>query len=58
MKVAIAKCVDLEGRIKHKESKINEIRGPTYSDNLRNRIEDKIKRLRDELNERNKEIDI
>ena len=58
MKVAIAKRVDLEGRIKHEERKLNEIQGPTYSDDLRNRIEDRIGKLRGELTERNKEIDI
>ena len=58
LKVAIAKRINLEGRIKCEESKLNEIQGPTYSDDLRNRIEDKTKRLRGELNERNKEIDI
>ena len=58
MKVAIAKRIDLEGRIKREESKLNEIQGPTYSDNLRNRIEDRINKLRGELTERNKEIDI
>ena len=30
LKVEIAKRVDLEGRIKHEESKLNEIQGPTY----------------------------
>ena len=58
LKVAIAKCVDLEARIKHEESKLNEIQGPTYSDDLRNRIEDRPRKLRGELTERNKEIDI
>ena len=58
LKVAIAKRVDLEGRIKHEERKLNEIQGPTCSDELRNRIEDRIKKLRGELTERNKEIDI
>ena len=58
LKVAVAKCVYLEARIKHEESKLNEIQGPTYSDDLRNRIEDKIKKLRGELTERNKEIDV
>ena len=58
LKVTISKRIDLEGRIKHEESKLNEIQGPTYSDNLRNRIKDKINRLRGELTERNKEIDI
>ena len=58
LKVAIAKCIDLEGLIKCEESKLNEIQGPTCSDDLRNRIEDRIKKLRDELNERNIEIDI
>ena len=60
MKVAIAKRIDQEDRIKHEERKLNEIQDPTYSslDDQRNMIEDRIKKLRDELNERNKEIDI
>ena len=58
LKVTIAKCVDLEARIKHEERKLNEIQDPEYSDDLRNRIQDRIGKLRDELNERNKEIDI
>ena len=58
LKVAIAKHVESEGRIERKERKLNEIQDPTYSDAQRNRIEDRIKRLRGELNERNKETDI
>ena len=58
LKVAIAKRIDLEGRIEREERKLNEIQGPTYSDDQRNMIEDRIKKLRNELNERNKEIDI
>ena len=58
LKVAIAKRVDLEARIKHKERKLNEIQDPKYSDDLRNRIEVRIGKLRGELTERNKEIDI
>ena len=58
MKVTIAKHVDLEARIEHEERKLNEIQDPTYSDDQRNMIEGRIKGLRDELNERNKEIDI
>ena len=58
LKVAIVKRIDLEGRIEREERKLNEIQDPTYSDDQRNMIEDRIKRLRDELNERNKEIDI
>ena len=58
LKVAIAKRVDLEARIKHEERKFNEIQDPKYSDDLRNRIEDRIGKLRGELTERNKEIDI
>ena len=58
MKVAIDKCIDLEGRIEHEERKLNEIQDPKYSDDLRNRIEDRIGKLRGELTERNKEIDI
>ena len=58
LKVAIAKRVDLEARIKHEERKLNEIQDTKYSDDLRNRIEDRIGKLRGELTERNKEIDI
>ena len=49
LKVAIAKRMDLEGRIKHEERKLNEIQDPKYSDDLRNRIEDRIGKLRGEL---------
>ena len=55
LKVAIAKRVELEDRIEHEERKLNEIQDPTYSDDQRNMIEDRIKKLRDELNERNEE---
>ena len=58
LKVAIAKRIELEGRIKHEENKLNEIQDSTYTDDQRKRIEDRIKKLRDELNERNKETDI
>ena len=58
LKVAIAKRIDLEGRIKHEERKLNEIQDPIYSDDQRKMVEDRIKKLRDELTERNKEIDI
>ena len=47
LKVAIAKRVDLEGRIKREERKLNEIQDPTYSDDQRNIIEDRIRKLRD-----------
>ena len=58
LKVAIAKRIDLEGWIKHEERKLNEIQDPKYSDDQRDMIEGRIKRLRGELTERNKEIDI
>ena len=58
LKVATAKRIDLEGRIKHEENKLNETQDPTYSDDQRKIVEDRIKKLRDELNERNEEIDI
>ena len=58
LKVAIAKRIDLEGRIKHEERKLNEIQDPAYSDDQRDMIEGRINKLRDELTERNKEIDI
>ena len=58
LKVAIAKRVDLEARIKREERKLNEIQGPKYSDDQRDMIEGRINKLRGELTERNKEIDI
>ena len=58
LKVAIAKRVELEDRIKHEENKLNEIQGPNYSDDQRKMVEDRIKTLRDELNERNEQINI
>ena len=58
MKVAIAKRIDLQGRIKHEERKLNEIQDPKYSDDQRDMIEGRINKLRGELTERNKEIDI
>ena len=58
LKVTIAKRVDLKARIEHEERKLGEIQDPSYSDDQRNMIEHRLKKLRDELNERNKEIDI
>ena len=58
LKVAIAKRVDLNARIKHEERKLSEVQDPAYSDDQRDMIEGRIKRLRGELTERNKEIDI
>ena len=54
----IAKRIDLEGRIESEDKKLNEIQDPTYSDDQRNMIEDRTKKLGDESNERHKEIDI
>ena len=45
LEVAIAKRIELEGRIKHEENKFNEIQGPTYSGDQREVIEDRIKNL-------------
>ena len=58
LKVAIAKCIDLEGHIKLEERKLNEIQDPKYSDDQRDMIEGRLRNLRGELTERNKEIDI
>ena len=58
LKVAIAKRIDLEGRIKHEERKLNEIQDPIYSDDQRKMVKDRINKLRGELTERNEEIDI
>ena len=45
LKVATAKRVDLKARIEHEERKLNEVQDPTYSDDQRNMIEDRIKSL-------------
>ena len=58
LKVAIAKRIDLNARIEHEERKLSEIQDPKYSDDQRDMIEGRIKRLRGELTERNKEINI
>ena len=58
LKVAIAKRVDRNARIEHEERKLSEVQDPSYSDDQRDMIEGRIKRLRGELTERNKEIDI
>ena len=58
LKVTIAKRVDLKSRIEHEEQKLSEVQDPTYSDDQISMIEDRIRKLRGELNERNKEIDI
>ena len=58
LKVAIAKRVDLKARIEHEERKLSEVQGPTYSDDQIDMIEDRIKGLRAELEERNEQIDI
>ena len=58
LKEAIAKRVDLEAHIKYEERKLNEIQDPKYSDDQRDMIEGRINKLRGELTERNKEIDI
>ena len=58
LKVAIAKRIDLEGRIKLEERKLNEIQDSEYSDDQRDIIEGRINKLRGELTERNKETDI
>ena len=58
VKVAIAKHADLEACIEHEERKLNEIQDPKYSDDQRDMIEGRLRKLRGELTERNKEIDI
>ena len=58
LKVAIAKRVDLNARIEHEEQKLSEVQDPAYSDDQRDMIEGRIKRLGGELTERNKEINI
>ena len=54
LKVAFAKRVDLKSRIEYEDRKLNEIQDSSYSDDQRNMIEDRIRKLRGELTERNK----
>ena len=58
LKVAIAKRINLECRIKREERKLNEIQDPKYSDDQGDMIEGRINIIRGELTERNKEIGI
>ena len=58
LKVAIAKRVNLKACIENEERKLSEVQDPAYSDDQRDMIKGRIKRIRDELNERNEEIDI
>ena len=58
LKVAIAKRVDLKSRIELEERKLSEVQDPKYSDDQIDMIEDRIKKLRGELTERNEEIHI
>ena len=58
LKVAIAKRVDLKSRTDLEERKLSEVQDPKYSDNQISMIEDRLRKLRGELTERNKEIDI
>ena len=58
LKVAIAKRIDLEGHIKLEERKLSEVQDPKYSDDQISMTEDRLRKLRGELTERNKEIDI
>ena len=58
LKVAIAKLVDLKSHIELEERKLNEVQDPKYSDDQISMIEDRLRKLRGELTERNKEIAI
>ena len=55
MKVAIAKRINLEDHIKLEESKLSEVQDPRYSDDQISMIEDRLRKLRGELTERNKD---
>ena len=58
LKVAIAKRVNLKSHTEKEERKLSEVQDPKYSDDQISMIEDRLRKLRDELTERNKEIDI
>ena len=58
LKVAIAKRVDLNAHIEHEERKLSEVQKPDHTDDQITMIEDRTKELRDELNQRDEEINI
>ena len=58
LKVAIAKRVDLKSHIELEERKLSEVQDPKHSDDQISMIDDRLRKLRGELTERNKEIDI
>ena len=58
LKVAISKRVGLKSHIELEERKLNEVQDPKYSDDQISMIEDRLRKLRGELTERNKEIAI
>ena len=58
LKIAIAKRVDLKARIEHEKRNLSEVQKPNYTDDQITMIEDRIKKLRDELTQRDEEIDI
>ena len=58
LEVAIAERVDLKSRIQHEERKLSEVQDPNYTDDQITMLEDRIEKLRDELNQRDEEIDI
>ena len=58
LKVTIAKRVNLKSHIEKEERKLSEVQDPKYSDDQRYMIQDRLRKLRGELTERNKEINI
>ena len=58
LKVATAKRVDLKSHTEKEERKLSEVQDPKYSDDQISMIEDRLRKLRGELTERNKDIDI
>ena len=58
LKVATAKLVDLKSHIEKEKRKLSEVQDPKYSVDQRDMIEGRLRKLRGELTERNKEIDI
>ena len=54
LKVAISKRVGLKSHIELEERKLNEVQDPKYSDDQISMIEDRLRKLRGELTERNK----
>ena len=58
LKLAVAKSVEVQNHIEIEYGKLEELNDSSYTDEQRQRVKDRIDRLKDELNGHNEEIKI